>query len=101
MTNGGWKDPDAVEFSRGVCELLAKYVAAIAPRGVSEWGRLAFEMAAPAEAEFLIALSDREANPTDQATERLRAEFLYVLEAWKAVTRYYESHDFRPVETSQ
>ena len=99
MTSG-WidDDPEGAEFVRGVCGLLSRTVAEIAPRGIAEWGSVAFERSADVDAEFLISLSDWEVSPTDQATARLRAAFCAVIDTWVEIRLRY---DFRPMETPQ
>lgn len=78
-----------------ICELLARYVAQAAPRGVKEWGSYAFDLVANFEVEFLIALVGWESDPSDENTLRLRAALVDVIDAWEDVTHYYDSHDFR------
>ena len=101
MTSGEWLDDDpyASEIVTKSCELLSRYATEAAPLGVEEWGSCAFEMAAPAEAEFLIALVAFERDSGDENTLRLGGALCDVIDAWRQVTHYYDSHDFRLMET--
>ena len=53
----------------------------------------AFEMVAPFEVEFLIALVAFERDSSDENSLRLRAVLCCVVDAWEKVARMY---DFRP-----
>ena len=97
MTPGEWQDedPEAAEVARQTCKLLAKYSTEAAPPGVEAWGSYAFEVVAPFEVEFLLALVAYERDSSDENTLRLRGAIGDVVDAWQEVALRY---DFRPLK---
>ena len=70
------------EKGRLLCQKLAEAVASIAPKGIGGWDRV-WEIVDGPSAEFMVALSGWETNPTDEL--RLRVSNCYdgVLAAWR------------------
>ena len=100
MMPGEWsdKDPDAAEAASGICDLLAREVARVAPRGVQTWGSAAFELGASVEVEFLLALVRWESDPSEETALRLHTAFDVVIDTWEKVAQRY---DVRLQETPQ
>lgn len=71
-----------------ICRRLSAAVAEIAPDGIGRWVP-AWDIVAPADAEFMIALADWEADPTDDAKLRVKATYTAVLDAWRRAAVEY------------
>lgn len=89
---GAWEgDHDEIrERGRAICERLTHDIASIAPPGIGHWPR-AWEITAPADSDFMSALSAWESDPMNEAAkQRVRATYGAVLEAWQgAVAEYH------------
>ena len=69
------------EAARKLCEHLACDVAAIAPVGIGHWPE-AWEIVAPADSSFVIALTAWEATGSESDRTKVRAAYHAVLAAW-------------------
>ena len=73
-----------------LCQRLTQGVEEIAPPGIGHWDRT-WEIVDPADAEFMVALSAWESEPTPDALATVTAAYDAVLVAWKdAVTRFHQ-----------
>src|SRR5690606_22256824 len=86
-------DPDEIrERGAEVCRRLERAVAVVAPPGIGRWPR-AWELVAPADAEFMAALSAWEADPTSEAARQaVRDTFSGVVGAWRLAAIEYRRH---------
>lgn len=75
-----------------ICRRLCRDVASIAPQGIGRWER-AWQITAPADADFMLALTAWEADPTnDVARQAVRDAYSRVLRAWRLATAEYTRH---------
>ncbi len=65
-----------------LCKRLAAEVATLTPPGIGAWPR-AWEIVAPADAAFLIAVVAWESDPGERAKGKLRERHVAVLDAWR------------------
>ena len=72
-----------------ICRKLTQEVAALAPSGIGRWPTT-WDIVAESDADFMIALSRWEADPTDEAKERVRATYGAVLSAWQTAVAEFE-----------
>ncbi len=74
-----------------LCERLTQDVAEIAPPGIGHWDRT-WEIVGPADAQFMVALSDWESEPTPEALATVTAAYDAVLDAWGDAVRRFHQH---------
>ena len=78
------------EAAKKLCERLESDVDAITPMGIGRWDS-AWEIAAASDAEFMIALTGWEADPTEGAKTEVRTAYNRVIAAWREAVRIYEA----------
>ena len=61
----------------------------IAPTGIGRWPTT-WDIVGEADADFMLALSTWEADPTDEAKERVRSTYAAVLDVWRTAAAEYE-----------
>lgn len=78
------------ERGTALCRQLAEDVARIVPRGLGSWGD-AWDIVAPADAQFLAALTAWEADPGPTTVDTTRTAYRAVLDGWRLVARRFEA----------
>ena len=82
--------PDRSDRARQLCERLTADVAVLTPPGIGHWDQT-WETVGDADAEFMVALSGWQSDPTPEALATVTAAYDAVLAAWgNAVLRFHE-----------
>ncbi len=74
-----------------LCQRLSEAVADIAPSGIGHWDRT-WEIVGPADAQFMVALSDWESEPTAEALATVTAAYDACLAAWTDAVSQFHQH---------
>ena len=80
---------DRRDSGTALCHRLAARVADIAPEGVGRWDR-AWDIVAPADVAFMIALNAWESDPTENTKDCVKAAYNDVLDAWRRAAAEFE-----------
>ena len=79
----------AAQAAKQVCQNLTAEVAGIVPKGIGGWVP-AWDIVAASDAEFMVALTAWEADPTEGAQSEVRSAYYAVLDAWREAVSAYE-----------
>ena len=72
-----------------ICDRLTEEVAAITPEGIRSWPE-ASEIVTSDYAEFMIALTAWESDPSESAKAQVRVTYEAVLAAWREAAARFE-----------
>ena len=70
---------------------LTEAVSDIAPPRIGHWEKT-WDLVSNADAEFMVALSDWESEPTPEALATVTAAYDAVLDAWGDAVRQFHQH---------
>ena len=75
-----------------ICRGFSAEVATIAPAGIGHEERV-WDSVAEADADFMAALTGWEAEPSDEAKDRVRATYRAVIGAWRRAVAEFEREE--------